>query len=325
MSRAGTSPRIWRVLGDKRGDNAQVEVIADALERARGWPSELRHLEMLPKYVQGKPRVGPTLHHIDQARSDKLEPPWPDLILTRGRRPSNAALWIKAQSGGRTRIVLLGKPAGWLTHYMSWFDLVITSSETLPAPFDNVMQIDLPLMQVSPDRLAAGRAEWEGTLAPLPRPIVAVLIGGPTSPYVYNAETVASLRARIARTVLADGGTPWLVGSRRTPPGFLDGCGAALTTGCASSTGLAPRGATPIPACWRWPTGSSSPATASRCRSRSPGWANRWRSCRCRSAGWGARTMRAGASPPGCFSHRAMTAPPSAPAWRRRAGSIICG
>ena len=221
MSGAGAPPRIWRVLGDKRGDNAQVEVIADALERARGWSSELRHLEMLPEYVHGKPRVAPTLHHIDKARSDKLEPPWPDLILTRGRRPSNAALWIKAQSGGRTRIVLLGKPAGWLTHYMSWFDLVITSSETLPAPFDNVMQIDLPLMQVSADRLAAGRAEWERTLAPLPRPLVAVLIGGPTSPYVYNAETAARLRARAER-VLADGGTPWLVGSRRTPPGFLE-------------------------------------------------------------------------------------------------------
>jgi len=84
-----------------------------------------------------------------------------------------------------------------------------------------VVGLDLPLMQVSADRLAAGRAEWERTLAPLPRPLVAVLIGGPTSPYVYNAETAARLRARAER-VLADGGTPWLVGSRRTPPGFLE-------------------------------------------------------------------------------------------------------
>jgi mitochondrial fission protein ELM1 len=209
MSRAATPPRIWRVLGDKKGDNAQVEVIAGALARQRGWDSESRHLEMLPKYVRGKPRVAPTLHHIDRARSDPLEPPWPDLILTRGRRPSNVALWIRKQSGGRTRIVLLGKPAGWLSHYMSHFDLIITSSETLPAPFDNVMQIDLPLMQIGADRLAAGRAEWESTLAPLPRPLVAFLV---------EAET--RLRTRIAQ-VLAEGGTPYLVGSRRTPPGFL--------------------------------------------------------------------------------------------------------
>ena len=221
MTPRETSPRIWRVLGDKKGDNSQVDVIAEALEQTRGWTSELRHLEMLPEYVKGKPRVAPTLHHIDRARSDPLEPPWPDLILTRGRRPSNVALWIKRQSGGRTRIVLLGKPAGWLSHYMSQFDLIITSSETLPPPFDNVMQIDLPLMQIRADRLAAGRAEWQARLAPLPRPLVVFLIGGPTSPYVYNTEAETRLRTRIAQ-VLAEGGTPYLVGSRRTPPGFLD-------------------------------------------------------------------------------------------------------
>lgn len=221
MTPRETSPRIWRVLGDKKGDNSQVDVIAEALEQTRGWTSELRHLEMLPEYVKGKPRVAPTLHHIDRARSDPLEPPWPDLILTRGRRPSNVALWIKRQSGGRTRIVLLGKPAGWLSHYMSQFDLIITSSETLPPPFANVMQIDLPLMQIGADRLAAGRAEWQARLAPLPRPLVVFLIGGPTSPYVYNTAAETRLRARIAQ-VLAQGGTPYLVGSRRTPPGFLD-------------------------------------------------------------------------------------------------------
>lgn len=220
MTPPETTPRIWRVLGDKKGDNSQVDVIAAALEQTRGWTSELRHLEMLPKYVKGKPRAAPTLHHIDRTRSDPLEPPWPDLILTRGRRPSNVALWIKRQSGGRTRIVLLGKPAGWLSHNMSQFDLIITSSETLPPPFDNVMQIDLPLMQISADRLALGRADWHGRLTALPRPLVVFLIGGPTSPYVYNAETEARMRARIAQ-VLDQGGTPYLVGSRRTPPGFL--------------------------------------------------------------------------------------------------------
>lgn len=220
MTPPGAQPRIWRVLGDKRGDNAQVEIVADALARRRGWPSELRHLEMKPKYVLGKPRVGPMLHHLDLARSDPLQPPWPDLILTRGRRPANAALWIKQRSGGRTRIVLLGKPAGWLAHYMSHFDLVVTSSEILPAPFENVLQIDLPLMQLDPGKLASARTHWQAAFADLPRPLVVFLIGGPTSPYVYDAGMLRRLRTHVT-TVLAEGGTPYIVGSRRTPPGFL--------------------------------------------------------------------------------------------------------
>ena len=187
-------PRIWRVLGDKRGDNGQVEMIANALARQRGWPSELRHLEMRPEYVRGKPRVGPTLYHLDLARSDALEPPWPDLILTSGHRPGNAALWIKRQSGGRSRIVLVGKPSGWMSH----FDLVVASAETLLAPFDNVLQIDLPLMQVDADRLAAGKAAWQGAFEAVPRPLVAFLIGGPTVPFVFDAEVRAPARAHPA-------------------------------------------------------------------------------------------------------------------------------
>lgn len=223
LSNAQTVPRIWRVLGDKRGDNGQVEMIAAALAAQRGWSSELRHLEMRPEYVLGKPRVDATLSHLDLARSDALDPPWPDLILTSGRRPANAALWIKRRSGGRTRIVLVGKPSGWMSH----FDLIVTSAETLPAPFDNVLHIGLPLMRVDPERLAAGRTQWQAAFADLPRPLVAFLIGGPTNPFVYDPTVLRRLRVRI-EAVLAEGGTPYLVGSRRTPDGFMRDLAAGL-------------------------------------------------------------------------------------------------
>lgn len=206
-------------------------MIARALEARHGWSSDLRHLEMRPKFVQGKPRVGPTLYHIDPARSDALEPPWPDLILTSGRRPANAALWVKRQSGGRTRIVLVGKPSGWMAH----FDLIVTSAETLPAPYPNVLQIGLPLMDVDADRLAAGRAEWQGALDALPRPLVAFLIGGPTNPFRYTRAVSDGLRTRID-AVLKAGGTAYLVGSRRTPPGFMTGLSAGLSAGLAGGT-----------------------------------------------------------------------------------------
>jgi mitochondrial fission protein ELM1 len=225
MSAEATGPRIWRVLGDKRGDNGQVEMIANALV-TRGWRAELRHLEMQPQWVLGKPPVAASLSHLDMARSDALAPPWPDLILTSGRRPANAALWIKAQSGRRARIVLVGKPSGMMDH----FDLIITSAETLVAPFPHVLNIGLPLMRVDPARLDAGRTEWQARLGPLPRPLVAFLIGGPTNPFVYDASVAERLRARIA-AVLAEGGTPYVVGSRRTPEGFV----AALAEGQAGA------------------------------------------------------------------------------------------
>ena len=54
---ADSTPRTWVVLGDKQGDNAQVESIVQALP----WESERRHIQVLDEFVFGKPRVGPTL------------------------------------------------------------------------------------------------------------------------------------------------------------------------------------------------------------------------------------------------------------------------
>ena len=91
------APRTWLILGDKAGDNAQVRIVADAL----GWPFVVKDLVFRAPYVIGKPHFRASLYHIDRARSARLEPPWPDLILTVGRRPSMAALWVKAQAQGR--------------------------------------------------------------------------------------------------------------------------------------------------------------------------------------------------------------------------------
>ena len=80
--------------------------------------------------------------HIDRARSARLEPPWPDLILTVGRRPSMAALWVKAQAQGRARLVVVGRPKRWLDR----FDLVIAPPQFQLPSRPNVLRLDLPLM-----------------------------------------------------------------------------------------------------------------------------------------------------------------------------------
>ena len=213
------APRVWLVLGDKRGDNAQVEVIAPAL----GWPCERKYVHMLPPWVQGKPRVLPSLHHIDRARSDPLEPPWPDLVITIGRRPSMVALWIAEQSHGRTRLVLVGKPSG----MMERFDLVIAGAEAQLPPLANVLPITLPLMRVDAARLAAAAEVWRERFADLPRPLIGLLIGGPTGPFVYDASVLERL-LELAEDAVRQGGTPYLTTSRRTPAALVEALRARL-------------------------------------------------------------------------------------------------
>jgi mitochondrial fission protein ELM1 len=207
-------PRTWVLLGDKGGDNGQVETIVQAL----GWPVEHKHVHMLPEYVLGKPRYGPSLHHIDPQRSDPLSPPWPDLIITVGRRPSMVALWVRQQSGNRTKIALVGKPSG----HMEAFSLIIASAENQMPPLPNFLPTTLPLMRILPQDVASEAAAWQAHFAPLPRPLIAMLVGGETNPFVMN-DRVARDLAATARWIVEDlGGTPYVTTSRRTTPEVVE-------------------------------------------------------------------------------------------------------
>ena len=212
-----TQPRIWILLGDKKGDNGQVETIAEALTEATGWHAELKRVKVLEPFVFGKAKVGPTLYHIDREQSDPLQAPWPDLILTVGRSPANVALWIQQQSGGHSKILLVGKPSG----MMERFDLIVISTEILLAPYPNVLRISMPLMKIDAQAVQDAARDWQARFADLPRPLVAIMVGGPTNPFVYNKSVTGNLIAA-ANTVCATGGTPYITTSRRTPPAVVE-------------------------------------------------------------------------------------------------------
>ncbi len=196
------------LLGDKRGDNGQVEAIVAAL----GWPVRRINLRWLKPFDVKKPRVHATLDHLDQETSDNFGPPWPDLIITVGRRPSMVAAWIKKQAQGRTKIALFGKPSG----LMRQFDLVIATGESQMPPLDKICMIPMPLMRVDEAEIAKEAVTWRDCLARLSKPLIAILIGGPTGPYVYNRNVEERLLA-LGRSVRDEGGTPYFVTSRRTP------------------------------------------------------------------------------------------------------------
>jgi uncharacterized protein len=216
-------PRTWLLIGDKPGDNAQARVLADAL----GWPYEVRQVIPKAEWVLGKPKFEPGLVHLDLARSAPLTPPWPDLIVTVGRRPSMAALWVQDQSGGRARVVLLGRPKRWAER----FALIIAPRQFKIPPRDNLVQLDLPLLRADPAAVAAAGQDWQARLCGLARPLTAVLIGGETKPFRFDAAVARELLAKLERIKARDGGTLYLTTSRRTRPDVVAALEAALPQG----------------------------------------------------------------------------------------------
>ena len=106
--------------------------------------------------------------------SDRLEPPWPDLIVSSGRRSALIARTARRRAGGKPLLVHVQDPRAGARD----FDLVVAMAhDAVEGP--NVLKVATTLHDVTPERLAAAADAWRERLAHLPRPLIGVVVGGP--------------------------------------------------------------------------------------------------------------------------------------------------
>jgi mitochondrial fission protein ELM1 len=213
-------PRVWAVMCYRAGENSQIRALADAL----GWPYEEKRLHYRWWGYLADVWRGTKLTGIDGARSSPLEPPWPDLIISAAMRNEPVCRWIRRASGGCARYVHLGKP--WAA--VSSFDLVITVPEYPVPDWPNVLRNSFSLHQVDDDRLAEAARTWAPRLADLPRPYVAVLIGGYSGRYALDRERAERLAREASALAGARGGSLLITTSGRTSPPAVDALERAL-------------------------------------------------------------------------------------------------
>ncbi len=208
--KAATPPRIWVLVGPRAGDRSQLLAIADSL----GWSYEVKELTYnrlhhLPNWL-----MGTSLVSLDRARSSAPAAPWPDLIIDGGKRSVPIARWIRAQSGGRARWVHVGRP--WAP--IESFDLVVAAPQYRLPPRPNVMSLAAPLHRITAERLADAAAAWKERLQHLPRPWIALLVGGHSPPYMLDAAAARRLGAAASVEARAAGGSLLVTTSARTRP-----------------------------------------------------------------------------------------------------------
>jgi mitochondrial fission protein ELM1 len=211
-------------MGHRAGDNEQVLALAEAL----GWPYEVKRFAYKAYELVTNRLLGTTLAGIDRARSSALAPPWPDLVLSAGRRNEPVCRWIKARSGGRTRLVHLGRP--WAR--AERFDLVVTTPQYRVPVLPNVVEVEAPLHRVSVARLAEAAARWAPAFAHLPRPHVAVLVGGDSPPYRLDAAMVGELGREASALARRQGGSLLVTTSKRTGADAAAALRAAIDVPC---------------------------------------------------------------------------------------------
>lgn len=206
-------PRIWVMSGGRPGDDSQALALAEELRL----PFETRRLIYNWRFwLAGRFMGASPISVIPEVREKSLIPPWPDLIIQVGKRTVPVARWVQEQSGGRTRLVLVGHPRV----PPEIFDLIFTTRQypTPSAPSVRLLPVVMSRYREPPKTTDEERS-W---LDSLPRPHWLLMLGGKTRHWTMRSACIADVAARLAHRVHGEGGSVIVVRSARTSDNALD-------------------------------------------------------------------------------------------------------
>ncbi|HEY3848389.1 MAG TPA: mitochondrial fission ELM1 family protein [Acetobacteraceae bacterium] len=186
---------------------AGLHAQAIGLAEAARLPHELRILAPRPpwKWVAAKLWPRPLA-----AVADSLRAPLPGLIIACGGMGAAVAAALRQ---GTRAVVQVQHPR----LDPRRFDLIVVNRhDELTGP--NVVVTRTALHRATPQRLAAAATAWRGRLAHLPRPLVAVLIGGSNGRFRLDAAVAAQLAGSLAGMLQRDRVGLAVTPSRRTDP-----------------------------------------------------------------------------------------------------------
>ena len=197
-------PTAWILSEDYAGLQAQALGLAEAA----GLTPELRALVARPPWKFLPETLWPA--PLAALPPGLLAPPMPDLVIGCGGMASvvGAALRRRGQ-----RVVQVQRPSV----SPDRFDLVIVNRHD-ELTGRNVIVTRCALHRATPVRLAAAAENWRERFAHLPRPLVAVLVGGSNGRFRLDAATGGRLAGQLAEMVRRDKLGIMVTPSRRTDP-----------------------------------------------------------------------------------------------------------
>ena len=211
MSGGGEARGVWVLADPRAGTAAQALGIAERL----GVPFRVVSLEW--GALARLPLAWPSLLGLSAGTRAAIAPPWPRLVISAGRRAAPVSRWLRRRGARTVHCMRPGPGAG-------DFDLLVIGRHDDPRPAVNVMPILGATHRISPEVLARAREEW-ASLAALPRPRVAVLLGGAVRS--EGMEPAAALA--ILERVLPGAGSVLVTTSRRTGEAAGDALAAQLS------------------------------------------------------------------------------------------------
>ena len=140
-----------------------------------------------------------------------LSPPWPDILISSGRGSVAAALAIRRHGAGKTFAIHIQTP------YVapSRFDVVVIPQHDFLRA-ENVVVTKTALHRVTKERLAEAVQNFQSHLTHLPRPLIAVLVGGSNRHQTCSSEIMTRMASQLMMAARDCGGALAVTTSRRT-------------------------------------------------------------------------------------------------------------
>ncbi|HEX4709820.1 mitochondrial fission ELM1 family protein [Phenylobacterium sp.] len=146
----------------------------------------------------------------------RLEPPWPDVLISCGRRSALAAMAVRRRSGIPMVTVHIQPPTD-----PAAFDAVVVMAHDELAG-SNVIHIDTALHGIRASALAEAAAMSDPRFAGLPHPWTGVLLGGSTRNTPLTLADARRLAEHLDALRADSGGSLLITPSRRTPAAVVD-------------------------------------------------------------------------------------------------------
>lgn len=150
-------------------------------------------------------------------KGDQLEKPYPDLIITVGRRSVIAGLLVKQKSPTSKLICVQNPYIG-----AKYFDILVPAQHDNVKIAPNVVLAFGSLHRITNNKLEAAKDEFKEIFANYANPKIGVIIGGNSKAYHMNLDDVKNFIKQLEVMQQSHGACLLITASRRTPQEILD-------------------------------------------------------------------------------------------------------
>ena len=164
----------WCLTAGSVGHEAQCLGIFETL----GLDPVIKRVNPKGKWYRNLAPIGPAEAHPD------IIQPWPDLLISAGRQALPYVRQIRRRSRGCTFVAVLQKPG----LPSCWFDFIWTPLHDKLSG-SNVLSTITPPNRLFVDKVAEDAIKYQNIIVNLPKPIVTVLLGGPSRSFQFDLQT----------------------------------------------------------------------------------------------------------------------------------------